>query len=692
MGTVPSGSTYVDRKITVPYRSAGLRLMVHEELHLGEKTMGNNDYKMVNTVEGIREYIGNSRIVALDLETSPDESFREDEKAALDPHRSHIVGCSFSVQEGTGIYVPVAHRIGSNIDNELFFGFLKELLTSRDIMKVIHNAVFESQMLYHLGIVISEPVYDTICASQMTLKNEYEFRELSDSGLKKLAGELCGEKLPGFTEVVRKGTDADHGGLRRDTRGHFDELAPDDPETVRYGCADADFALRLYRIFNGWFDRYLPKHKMLTEKIESPTAVYLGIMHHNGIPVDLSLMMARKKETDTDTERIRNEILAITGDLNIGSNCSTTAFKKYLYDDLGLPVVKTTETNREAADDMTMQLLQEWCADNKPELTPLFLLVQEYRRLGKISSTYINGYLKHLNPVTGRIHPDMFSLSTDTGRMKCRNPNCQNMPRKTNDPIGIRNFIKAPEGQVILSLDYSQIELRVGAFYCRDARMMETYRRGEDIHAATTSILFGISYEEAQDKNRPGYKEQRTIAKNVNFGTFYGLFPKGLQKTLKFKAGIDKTEDECREILENLKAGYPGLTEWQEETKIIAAKRGYTETRLGRRRYLPDINSSDWGRKAFSERCSLNTPIQGTAADILKIAITRILRGLPERPWLQPILQIHDELTFLVEEKYVKEGIGFVKECMEERPFPDFDVPLVAEASVGKTFGDMKEI
>ena len=179
----------------------------------------------------------------------------------------------------------------------------------------------------------------------------------------------------------------------------------------------------------------------------------------------------------------------------------------------------------------------------------LFSLVAEYRKLSKLLSTYINGYLKHLNPVTCRIHPDLFVLSTDTGRMNCRNPNCQNMPRKTNDPIGVRGFIKAPESRLILSLDYSQIELRVGAFYCRDAIMMDTYRKGGDIHAATTSVIFGCSYEEAQDKHRPDYKEERTIAKNVNFGTFYGLYARGLQRTLKFKAGVEKTLTECQNPL-----------------------------------------------------------------------------------------------------------------------------------------------
>ena len=637
-----------------------------------------NSYALVTGVQGIRDYLGGSRAVAFDFETAPDTPYRDDAKAALDPARSHIVGCSFSVAEHTGIYVPLAHRSGPNIDSAAFFAFLQEFLTDTSVLKIAHNIAFESQMAYRRGIVIQAPVYDTICASQMTLKNDWEFRNLADSGLKKLAGELCGEELPTFTEVT-------------DGR-HFDELNPNDPETVRYGAADADFALRLYRIFNEWFACFLPRHRTIVEEIESPTAVYLGIMHHNGVPVDIPLMMERKREAEAEMARIRGGIREMIGDVDIGSNCSSAAFRRALYDDLGLPVLKTTDSSRESLDDMAMQMLKEWCDENRPELSRLFMLVQEYRRWGKILSTYIVGYLKHLNPVTGCIHPELFALSTDTGRMNCRNPNCQNMPRKTNDPIGVRSFIRAPAGQIILSLDYSQIELRVGSFYCRDSVMLETYRHNGDIHAATTSVIFGISREAARDKHRPDYKEQRTIAKNVNFGTFYGLFPRGLQRTLKFKAGVDKSLKECQTILDNLKAGYPGLSRWQEETKTIASRRMYTETWLGRRRYLPDIQSSDWGKKSFAERCALNTPIQGTAADILKLAITRILQGLPDRPWLKPILQIHDELTFLIPEERLKEAVTFIRGCMEQRPFPEFDLPLIAEASAGLTFGSMEEL
>lgn len=641
---------------------------------MNEKT----EYKVVTTVEEIRDYIGNAEVVAFDYETAPDDKYRDKDKAALDPAKSHIVTMSLSVREHTGIMIPVAHKIGKNIDQDEFIAFLTDFLMNPKVVKVAHNLSFESMFSYALGIVVQAPVYDTIAASQMSLKSTTEFRGLHESGLKKLAGELCGEPLPSFSSV----TDGKH----------FDELDPTDPETIRYSCADSDFALRLMHIFNNWFDKFLPKHRWIVENIESPTAVYLGIMKCNGVPIDYDLMLQRKEEAEVEMERIRQEIAFMIGDVNIGSNCSTNAFKKYLFQDLGLPVLKVTESNREAADDATMIMLKEWCDVNKPELSKLFTLVQEYRKWGKIKSTYIDGYLKFRNEATGRLHPNFFALSTDTGRFNCTQPNCQNMPRKTNDPIGVRNFIKAPEGHIIVSCDYSQIELRVGAHYCQDAIMLDTYRRGGDIHAATTSVIFNIPYEQAVDKHAENYKERRTIAKNVNFGTFYGLFPRGLQRTLKFKAGVEKSVEECEEIIRNLKVGYPGLTTWQEETKYQAARRKYSETRLGRRRYLPNIDSEDWGKKSFAERCSMNTPIQGTAADILKMALGRIIEELPERPWLKPILQIHDELTFIIPGDKLSEAVSYIKSCMEPQPFPEFDLPLVAEASAGPTFGKMEEL
>ena len=376
------------------------------------------------------------------------------------------------------------------------------------------------------------------------------------------------------------------------------------------------------------------------------------------------LMIRKQGECAARLLELREQIRGMIGNVDVGANAGTQAFRDYLFKELQLPALKTTAKNAEASDDQTLTMLAEWCAENRPDLVPLFELVQEYRCWLKLKTTYIDGYLHFVNPATGLIHPDLLPLATETGRFAARNPNMQNCPRKTNDPVGIRAFILAPEGHVLVSCDFSQIELRVGAFYCRDPKMLETYRTGGDIHAATTSVIFGILYAQAVDKNAPDYKERRTIVKNVNFGVFYGLFPRGLQRTLRFKAGLDKSLSDCEGIISNLKAGYLNLSCWQEQARRAAAARQYTQTFLGRRRYLPGIRSQDWGRKSFAERCALNTPIQGTAADILKLALARLIVGLPERPWLKPLLQIHDELVFELPEEKLPEAVAFIQACM----------------------------
>ena len=637
------------------------------------------DYKLALNKEEIARYIENFKLLALDIETSPLPQYRNDEKSALDAHKSTITGMSFSVSKGSGIYVPFHHKVGLNADFVDTWQWIKEnILMNENLTLVIHNAAFETMFFYALGCVPQCKVYDTLAAAQMTLKTQTEFRKLADSGLKKLVPELLNIELPSFEDV---------------TQGvYFDMLDSESFETLRYACADSDYALRLYHVFNNWFNANLPKHRFIVEQIESPAAVYVGLMKYNGVPVDLKLMKEKSVEAKAQISQLKEDIEIMTDGVDIGANASTNAFKDYLYKTLHLPVLKTTAKSSEAADDEALILLSEWCEKNKSELVPLFQMIKEYRKRNKLKSTYIDGYLKFLNSATKRIHPDLIPLATETGRFASRNPNLQNCPRKDNDPIGIRKFIAAPEGKLLISLDFSQIELRVGAFYCRDEKMLETYRKSGDIHAQTTSVIFGIPFSQAVDKGANFYKERRTIAKNCNFGVFYGLFPKGLQKTLKFKAGLDKSLDECTEIIDNLKAGYKGLETWQREIKRQAAEHGYTETYLGRRRYLPNITSADWGKKSFAQRCALNTPIQGTAADILKLAMDRIIKGLKDRLWLRPILQIHDELVFEVPEDKVNEAVNFVKKCMEQQPFKGFDVPIIAEAAAGETFGTLHEI
>ena len=654
-------------------------------------------YKLALNIQEIQEYIGTHKLLALDIETSPLPLFHDDDKASLDAHKSSITGISFSVEKGTGIYVPFNHKVGRNADFVETFEWIKNnILLNEKMTIVIHNAAFETMFFYALGFIPKCKIYDTLSAAQMTLKTHTEFRKLNDCGLKKLVPELLKVELPTFSEVVSQAKSVITGNDIACGSGAgsacFDELDSEDAETIRYACADSDYALRLYHLFNNWFDRNLPKHRYIVENIESPTAVYVGLMKYNGIPLDVELMYSKGEEAQKQINQLKEDIHLTIGNIDIGANAGTKAFKDYLYKTLELPVLKTTEKLSEAADDEAMILLSEWCKNNRPKLVPMFDMIKDYRKWNKLKSVYIDGYLKFLNNSTNRIHPDLMPLATQTGRFASRNANLQNCPRKDNDPIGVRNFIRANDGKVLLSLDFSQIELRVGAFYCRDEKMLETYRSGGDIHAQTTSVIFNIPFSQAVDKNAPHYKERRTIAKNCNFGVFYGLFPRGLQRTLKFKAGLDKSLEDCTEIISNLKAGYKGLETWQRKVKTNASIRGYSETYLGRRRYLPSINSADWGKKSFAQRCALNTPIQGTAADILKIAITKILRGLNERMWIRPILQVHDELVIEIPTERINESVDFIKKCMEEKPFEDFDVPLVAEAAAGKTFGTLKDL
>jgi DNA polymerase I len=638
------------------------------------------DYKCITDISEILTYLKDAKEVALDFETAPLDNYRNTEFAALDPHRADIVGISLSVSPGSSRYIPLKHKMGINNDfNEVINLLKEELFLSENIIKIAHNLSFEAMYLYKHGIVLKAPVYDTIAAAQLTLKGDKEFRKLSDSGLKTLVPEFLKVDLPKFSEV---------------TEGkHFDELSPQGSDTVNYACADSDYALQLYYLFNQWFRSFMPKHEFIVRELESPTAVFVGIMKYNGIKADRRLMGEKQREAENKLSELRGRLYSLAGrEINIGANASTADFKKFLYEEQRLPILKTTDKFKEAADDEALILLKDWCKDKRKDMVEFIETVQEYRKWSKLKSTYIDGILEFINPVTEAVHTEFFPLGTETGRFASRQPNLQNLPRKGSDPIGIRNFFIAKEGQVFLDFDFSQIELRVGAYYCRDERMLRTYRRGGDIHGETTSVIYNISFEEAMDREAKEYKESRGIAKNCNFGVFYGLFPKGLQKTLKFKAGLNTSLSDCEAIVRNLKNGYPGLTRWQEEVKKKARIMEYSETAFGRRRYLKDINSADWGIKSYWERCALNTPIQGTAADILKLALGRIIDGMSRLSYIRPILQIHDEILFEIPKEKLEEAVVFISGCMEAVPLKDFDVPVIAEGSLGTRFGELIEI
>lgn len=640
------------------------------------------NYKSVFTISEVMKYLNihNKKVVAFDIECAPKNEWvrLNDKKAALDPNKGHIVGISFSVKEGTGIYIPLRHRNGRNVKEvHRMIAWLKGFVFHNEsLIKVAHNIAYESAFLYKYGIVIKEPVFDTMIASMLTLKNKDEFRGLKDSGLKTLAKELFNEDLPSFSHVVN-GT-------------HFDNLNSEHKETVRYACADSDYALRLYNYFNKWFETYIPEHKIVCGKVESPAAIYTGIMKKNGIALNKELLQEFNKRAEEELEFCKGEILNFANrEVNLGSNLQTQDFKNFLFKDLNLPVLKVSEKGEASLDDESLILLENWCLKNFPKGNYLIECIKRHKRVSKLKSTYIEALGKLLNSETERIHTDFFSMGTETGRFSSRNPNLQNLPRKDNDHLGIRKLFIPSPNHVFLDFDFSQIELRVGAYYCKDRKMINTFMANNDIHGITTSIIYNIPLEEAIDKDHEDFKKRRTIAKNCNFGVFFGLFPKGLQKTLMYKGGINISEKDCEKIIRNIKDGYPRLSTWQKDTIKIVGCRGYAKSRTGRRRYLKDIKSRDWTKRTVAERCALNTPIQGTAADIIKISMGRILRELPERDYIKPLLQIHDELLFEVREDKVQEAIAFIKDCMERTPFKDFNIPLKVEYSVGYNFDEV---
>lgn len=639
--------------------------------------MNTTDYKLIKSVDGIREYLSNSKVIAFDYETAPLDDYRAEPKAALNPHKSKIVGCSFSNKVNTGIYVPVCHRDYENIDNIKFFTFLKEILESETVIKIAHNLPFESMFSYHYGIVIQKPVYDTICASQLSLKdNSLDFRNLHESGLKTLARDIFNEDLPTFEDVT-------------DGR-YFDELNPDYFETVRYGCADSDFALRLYNYFNEYFDKEIPKHKYITLNVESPAAVFTGLMKYNGVPFNKSRMLEMETKANLKIEELKHGIEFIIGDVKIGNNASTDAFKKFIFENLNVPVFKRSKTGKPAFDDEVILKIKDWAKENnKQDIEKLCDLVIEYRKWQKLKSTYVDGYLKYYDDNTSRIYPNLMQLATDTGRYACDKPNCQNIPRKGQDPLQIRNFIEAPDGFVVAEGDYSQAELKIAAYLSNDETLLDAIKHHVDIHAITTSTIFNITLDEAKNENDPMYKDRRATAKATIFGTFYGIMGAGLARNLYIEAGLTKTKEECQDYINKLLNKYHGYKLWQQETKRFARYNSYVETELGRRRYLKDIKSRDFAKMSTSERMAINTPVQGLCADLIKLSMGRFLKHLKNNNWLYPILTVHDSLVFLIRDDKVANGQRIIHECMEEMPPLENFMGLTADVKTAKLYGGL---
>lgn len=635
------------------------------------------NYLMTTDLRVLADYLKEAVCVAFDFETAPDHPWAGVKEAALDPHRGRIVGISLAVDAGTGVYLPLGHDGFDNAGSEAVLGYLREwVFENPAVIKIAHNLGFEAKFLQARGIALVPPVYDTMAGAQLMLKAEGAFRRLGDVGLKTLAREWFGLELPSYQDTVGAGS--------------FGALSPEDVATIAYACGDADLALRFYYLENNWFGQHIPAHEKIIKAMESPVTLFTARMEFRGFLVDAEGIAAAETVCE-ETLALYKQRLETTGTrtVSVGLNAGTNDLKKYLFEDLGLPVLKLTETGRPSMDAEALDRLMGHCRAHQTAALNYLAGISDYRGLAKLLTTYIQGLGEKIHPVTGAIHTQFLPLGAETGRFASRHPNCQNLPAGVSHGVMIRDFFIAREGFILVAVDYSQIELRIGAWFTQDPNMLAVYQNDGDIHAVTTAAVYGISQTEARDKTHPDYKERRGVAKNINFGILYGLYPRGLQDILRLKAGQNPSLEACEAMIFNLRLAYPELVPWQEQIKRGARYRETVDTALGRRRCLTEINSPEDSVHSHYERAALNHPIQGTAADILKLGMVRLEAGLTERNFIHPLLTVHDEIVFEVETDRVAEAVAWIRAVMEAPPFAGFDVPLAVEVTVGGRYGSL---
>jgi len=490
-------------------------------------------------------------------------------------------------------------------------------------LKIAHNYKFDYMMLRRAGLEVQGPAFDTMIAGY-----------LIDADQKLKMDTLAEEYLDYETVAIESLIGS---GRKQKT---MDELDPADIKV--YACEDADITLRLYEVL----DDKLSDDELdeIAETIEFPLMEVLAKMEMNGVLVDREML-------EEFSATLRDELLDLEQTIydKAGTEFNINSPKQLgevLFDKMGLPAGKKTKTGQYSTAESVLTKLA-----NEYEMPDLIL---EYRALKKLKSTYVDALPKLINEETGRIHTDFNQSVAATGRLSSSNPNLQNIPIRTERGREIRKAFIADEGFKLLSADYSQVELRVIASIAEDENMMEAFRNDEDIHSCTAKEVFEL------DSIDDVTSDHRRKAKEVNFGIPYGVSAYGLANRL----GI--SNDEGKEMIDQYFERFPGILEYINETKGFAKENGYVQTLLGRRRYIPQINSGNWNVRSFAERTAINMPIQGTAADIIKIAMINIQQYLEENDLkTRMLLQVHDELIFEVPKDEADEVPAKLKELME---------------------------
>lgn len=594
-------------------------------------------YETLLTEAQLDEWIARiqaAELVSLDTETT-----------SLEPMNAQLVGISMATEPGLACYIPVAHRYAGapeQLPRELVLEKLKPWLEDASKCKLGQNLKYDAHIFANHGVTLRGIVHDTLLQS-------YVFESHRTHDMDSLAMRHLNHKTIPYEDVCGKGAN----------QICFDQVEVQ--RATEYAAEDADITLRLHLAMHGHVegDEGLTK---VYRNIELPTAVVLQKIERNGVLIDAALLQTQSSELGARIAELEQKAYELAeGPFNLGS---PKQIGEIFFNKLKLPVVKKTPSGAPSTDEEVLQKLAEDY--------PLPKVLLEYRGMAKLKSTYTDKLPKMINPQTGRVHTNYAQAVAVTGRLASNDPNLQNIPIRTAEGRRIREAFVAPEGSHIVSADYSQIELRIMAHISEDPAMLKAFAEGEDIHRATAAEIFGVAPGEVSS-------EQRRYAKVINFGLIYGMSAFGLAANL----GIDRTA--AQNYIDRYFQRFAGVKRYMDETRLEAKANGYVKTVFGRRLWLPEINSPNGPRRQAAERAAINAPMQGTAADLIKLAMIAVQDWLEkENLKARMIMQVHDELVLEVPD----DELALVKETLPKlmAGVAELKVPLVAEVGVGRNW------
>ena len=622
------------------------------------------DYRVVDTREALSEMVaelGSSESFAFDTETTSEHAMA-----------SELVGISFSNDPGKGWYVPVGHRPPPSLElgeqlpevKQLPKGEVLEavrpLFEGETPAKIAHNANYDVTVLANCGVQVKGLAFDTMVAAHMVGRRAL--------GLKALAREITGEEMTPIEDLIGKGKS-------RITMAEvpIDRAAP-------YAAADADFSYRLGTELSGDLLRLQVAEPF--ETIEMPLVDVLMRMERRGVALDRALLASMSVELGERLGEVERSIHELMGHaFNIAS---PKQLADVLYDELRLPHVRKTKSGR-STDAASLDTLRERLDlgeldGSDPRALQMIASVLEFRELSKLKSTYVDALPGMVNAVTGRVHTSYNQTGSATGRVSSNDPNVQNIPVRTELGRKVRRaFIADPRPDwIFVGADYSQIELRVLAHLSGDSDLLDAFREGRDIHSITSSLVYEVPLDEVT-------ADMRRVAKVLNFGVLYGLTPYGITQQ------TDLDRDQGSRFIDAYFSSYPGIREYIDGTIESCSRDGFVSSLGGRRRYMPEINSRNGNVRRAAERAAVNMPVQGTAADILKLAMLRMQTRLDELSMRScMILQVHDELVFEAPVDEVDDLAALIRREMPAAM--DLEVPLGVELKVGENWGEMESL